>query len=176
MEQSTTLYHTHSPKLKKDNADTHTLSSYSPISKLPTLAKLLEGIVASQLLRFINEHNLLPSLLSAYRPHHSCETAVLKVVNDSLLCLDKGNVALLSFLDMTSAFDCVDHMILTERLRLSFGLHGAPLGWFQSFLKNRMISVSQFVSLASGVPQGSVLGPPSEVACRLHTSVSASDA
>jgi hypothetical protein len=153
-----------SPVLKKGKTDTQSLSSYRPVSKLPTLAKLLEKIVASQLQRYINDHNLLPSLQSAYRPFHSCESAVLKVVSDSLLSLDKGDVCLLSFLDMTSAFDCVDHVILAERLRLSFGLCDAPLRWFESFLDNRMISVShfsstRFVPLTSGVPQGSVLGP-----------------
>ena len=101
---------------------------------------------------------------SAYRSHHSCETAVLKVVSDSLLSFDKGEVCLLTFLDLTSAFNCVDHAILAERLCLSFGLRDTTLHWFESFLENRMISVSHvsstpFVHVTSGVPQGSVLGP-----------------
>jgi hypothetical protein len=153
-----------SPILKKRSADPHDISSYRPVSKLPVLAKLLERIVSAQLQRHLNDNDLVPPQQSAYRPRFSCETALLKITADALSNLDKGDVCLLSFLDLTSAFDCVDHALITQRLRLSFGLRDSALNWFDSFLCNRSMRVSTyssttFVPVKSGVPQGSVLGP-----------------
>ena len=153
-----------SPILKKDCSDIHNVSSYRPISQFPVLSKVLERIVSSQIMSFMNDNELLPSVQSAYRQHHSTETAILKVVSDVLLSMDKGNVSLLSFLDLSSAFDCVSHDILLQRLRMSSGFTDTVLEWFSSYLCNRKISVSHLsktplVPLLSGVPQGSVLGP-----------------
>ncbi len=93
------------------------------------------------------------------------ETALLKVVIDILLETDKGNAVDLVLLDLSSAFDMVDHNILISRLESCVGLQGKVLKWFQSFLTNRSFSVSigQHSSssrpLACGVPQGSILAP-----------------
>ena len=154
-----------SPILKKASLNVNDPSSYRPISKLPFLAKLLERIVSYQLQAHVSNYNLLPPQQSAYRPHFSCETAVLKITSDILSALDDGKISLLAFLDLSSAFDCVDHTILSECLHTSFGVSGPPLDWFDSFLHGREVRVSlpssssPFVSLQSGVPQGSVLGP-----------------
>ena len=120
--------------------------------------------MSSQVHHHVNKHRLLPSLQSAYRPHFSSETAVLKILSDILSCFDNGKVCLLAFLDLTSAFDCVDHDILSQRLHVSCGFRGSVLKWFTSFLSNRTMAVShvsrtRFVPVTSGVPQGSVLGP-----------------
>ena len=153
-----------SPILKSPSADPLDVSSYRPISNLPVLSKLLERFVSSQLQQHISKHCLLPDVQSAYRPHHSTETAILKLLSDVLSHFDNGQICLLAFLDLSSAFDCVDHDILSQRLRLSCGLGGAALQWLVSFLSNRTMSVShvsqtRFVPVTCGVPQGSVLGP-----------------
>ena len=151
-----------SPILKKGCSDVYQVSSYRPISQLPVLSKLLVRIVSSHVLSFMNANKLLPCLQSAYRQYHSTETATLKIMSDVLMAMDKGNVPLLSFLDLSAAFDCINHDFLLQCLQLSFGFSDTVLEWFKSFLSNRMISVSHlvttpFVPLNSGVPQGSVL-------------------
>lgn len=152
------------PVLKKSVLDNCVAASYRPTSKLPVVSKILEKIVAPQLLRHVSEHHLVPSQQSAYRPKHSTETAILKVTSDILLSMDKGNVCLMLFLDLSSAFDCVNHNTLSQRLSVSCGLQSKALSWFQSYIMGRLISVSynyntEYVSMSSGVPQGSVLGP-----------------
>jgi Reverse transcriptase (RNA-dependent DNA polymerase) len=102
---------------------------------------------------------------SAYRPHHSTETALLKVVNDLLISIDNGDAAVLALLDQSAAFDTIDHSILLNRLNACFGVSGSVLSWFTSCLSRRFQSVSisgvtsAAVLLLYGVPQGSVLGP-----------------
>lgn len=153
------------PILKKGNPDSNEVSSYRPISKLCTLSKVLERHVALQLSTHVNSHGLFPQLQSAYRPHHSTETALLKVSTEILTAIDQGETVILSLLDLSSAFDSVNHDILLRRLQLSFGINGHVLSWIRSFLSDRtqIISCETSVSLPSptrhGVPQGSVLGP-----------------
>ena len=102
---------------------------------------------------------------SAYRPRHSTETALLKMVNDILAALDSGNIASLVMLDLSCAFDTIDHQILLHRLHSVFGLDDVVLSWVSSYLLSRTqtISISDYQSepipLYFGVPQGSVLGP-----------------
>lgn len=86
-------------------------------------------------------NGLFPKLQSAYRQHHSTETALLKV-NDLLMAMDKGQVTLLVLLDLSSAFDTVKHEILLERLRSTIGLPGKVLSWFESYFKGRWQKVS----------------------------------
>jgi len=121
--------------------------------------------VAGQLLEHLNAARLLPDLQSAYRAYHSTETAVLKVLADILRALDTGDVAVLTLLDLSAAFDTVDHATLLRRLEVSYGLQGHVLGWCQSYLDGRTQYVrrgtdfSTVTLLLNGVPQGSVLGP-----------------
>ena len=153
-----------SPTLKKSSAHAHDTSSYRPISHLPTLSKMLEKVVSLQLLKHISDHDLLPVFQSAYRKHFSCETAVIKISSDMLQSFDEGKIGLMAFLDLSSAFDCVNHLTLSSRLQKSYGLTDNCLKWFQSFLEDREMAVSHvtltsFSPVVSGVPQGSVLGP-----------------
>jgi len=153
------------PLLKKSDADPTDAKFYRPISNLSILSKLLERLVARQLLDFLTTARLLPDLQSAYRAYHSTETAMLKVLSDILLAVDSGNLAILALLDLSAAFDTVDHTILLRRLDVSYGLGGSVHRWFTSYLHGR----TQFVRCGSsksapthvlyGVPQGSVLGP-----------------
>ena len=118
-----------------------------------------------ELVAYLEQHGLLPSLQSAYRKHHSTETAVLKVVSYVPLAADRGDVTLLSLPDLSEAFDTVDHKILINRLQTSFGVRGKVLSWILSFITQRtqIVSFNAKQSTKSavvcGVPQGIVLGP-----------------
>ena len=96
------------PILKKTDMDPAETNSYRPISNLSVLSKLLERLVSKQLVTYLKD-NSLPDRQSAYRAHHSTETAVLKELADILLALDTGNLAVLTLLDLSAAFDNVDH-------------------------------------------------------------------
>jgi len=102
---------------------------------------------------------------SAYRRNHSTETAVLRVLSDILLALDRGDFTALALLDLSAAFDTADHDTLIRRLHASYGLRGLALNWFRSYLQGRVQHVrfaatkSSVSTVLYGVPQGSVLGP-----------------
>jgi len=94
------------------------------------LSKLLENLVARQLVSHLNAVRLLPDLQSAYRANHSTETAVRKALSDNLTALDTGDIGMLTLLDLSSAFDTVDHDILLRRLAVSYDLGGTVLVGF----------------------------------------------
>ena len=108
-------------------------------------------------------NGFFPEMQSAYSEHHSTETALLKVKNDILMNMDMGHVTLLVLLDLSAAFDTVDHDILIHRLQSLLGLRGTALEWFRSYLRGRsqQIAINGALSkkFESGVPQGSRLGP-----------------
>ena len=121
---------------------------------------------------FLSSANIIPldikvkyTCQSAYRPGHCTETALLKLVYDLFLSLNKGNISVLALLDFSSAFDTIDHTILVHRLHTDFGFTETVLQWFSSYLTDRTHYVSlsnncsDFPRVHSGVPQGSVLGP-----------------
>ena len=153
------------PLLKKTGLNDSDPSNYRPISNLATLGKLLERVVAQQITSYLCQNNLFPEFQSAYRQYRSTETALIKVVNDIIRALDDGDLALLTLLDLSSAFDTVDHEILLNRLEISFGIQSLPLKWMRSYLTSRSQAVSfggrksMSETVHCGVPQGSVLGP-----------------
>ena len=152
------------PILKKPTLDPSVLSSYKPISNLPFISKVLERAVNERMLLHLHS-NGLPEYQSAYRRSHSTETALLKVTSDALIAADMGKLILLGMLDLSAAFDCVDHSILLGRLEVSFGFGGVLLDWMHSYLVGRRQyiryngSISSTTVVQFGVPQGSVLGP-----------------
>ena len=83
----------------------------------------------------------MPVTQSAYRQYHSMETAVMKVYNDLLLAADEGDVSALCLLDLTAAFDTVDHDLLMLRLERQLGLRGVILQWFSLYLSDRTFQV-----------------------------------
>ncbi len=153
------------PVPKKSPVDFDNLNSFCPISNLPFIAKILERIVASQLNTHLIDNNLFEPLQSGFRKLHSTETALVKVTNDLLIAADSGYLSILVLLDLSAAFDTVDHAVLLTRLETVFGVTDTVLNWFTSYLSDRR----QFVSLGGcrskvgsvkfGVPQGSILSP-----------------
>ena len=153
------------PLLKKPSLSTDDLNNFRPISNLNFISKILEKVVASRIQSHLSSNSLSSSFQSAYRIFHSTETTLLKIHNDLILAMDRGEVTSLILLDLSAAFDTVDHSILLTRLQNWFGLDGLSLAWFTSYLSSRSQavsindSISAFSSLSCGVPQGSVLGP-----------------
>ena len=153
------------PLLKKTDLDRENLKNYRPVSNLPFLSKILEKLVLKQLLLHLETNSLKEPFQSAYREHHSTETALVRVMNDLLNVIDQGSCSLLTLLDLSSAFDTIDHALLLNRLESIFGISGTALSWFSSYLANRRQTVvvenhvSEEFILDCGVPQGSVLGP-----------------
>ena len=141
------------------------MNNYRPVSNLCFIAKILEKFVLPQVSSYINSHNIHNTCQSAYCPGHSTETALLKVVNDLFLSLNKGNISVLALLDFSSAFDTIDYRIRVHRLHTDFGFTDTVLQWFSSYLTDRThyvslsIIVLPFAPVHTGVPQGSVLGP-----------------
>ena len=98
------------------------------------MSKILEKVVVSQLISHLNSHNLFNSFQSAYRPGQSTETGILKDVNDILLVMDEGKLLVLVLLDLSAAFDTIDHDILLHRLQYLFGIQSTVISWFRSYL------------------------------------------
>ena len=153
------------PLLKKTGLDVHNVASYRPVSNLPHLSKMLERIINCQLVSHLEEFRLLSEVQSVYRRGHSTETAVLKVFSNLVDAISNEKFALRSLLDLSAAFDTVDHNIRLHRFEMSFVFRGAPLECLCSYLEGRSRSVvlnshsTVPRPVTCGVPQGSVLGP-----------------
>ena len=141
------------------------LKNYRPLSNLNFVGKLIEKAVSAQLNNHSKANSLGETLQSAYKPGHSCETAMLKITNDILINLDQNHGILLSLLDLSAAFDTVDHALLLERLTSTKRISGQVIKWIESYLTDRTMHVnvngksSEPVLLEVGLPQGSMLGP-----------------
>ena len=118
-----------------------------------------------QLTDHVLRNDLLERNQSAYRQNHSTETAIFHITNCLLESTDQGRVYILSLLDLSAAFDTIDHSILLERLHTTFGISGSALQWLRSYILDRLqvVVVNSIPSIPQclifGVPQGSVLGP-----------------
>lgn len=158
------------------------MKNYRPVSNLPYVSKILEKVVDACLESHLSLNNLHEEHQSAYRKFHSTQTALLKVQNDILNSFDRNDVTMLVMLDLSAAFDTIDHTTLLHRLQDHFGIAGKPLEWVASYLSDRYQTVtidgklSKPVLMKYSVPQGSVLGPkfftmytkPVGIICKKH--------
>ena len=153
------------PCLKKADLDSETLNNYRPISNLAFISKIIEKCVAKQLSHYLELNNLLSKFQSGYRKFHSCETATTRIHNDILIMCDARSKVVLLLLDLSAAFDTVNHSLLLKKLNTLYGINGKVLQWCKSYLTGRSFTVkinntsSDTVTLTVGVPQGSILGP-----------------
>ena len=148
------------PLLKKIGLE-GTFMNFRPVSNLPFISKLAERAVFKQTHIHMVDNDLYPSAQSLFRRNNSTETALLKVKNDLLMNMNEQHVSLLVLLDMSAAFDTVDHRILLEHLSSKFGFTGDAFNWFCSYLSQRSqrVVIRGTVSEKFDVPQGSCLGP-----------------
>ena len=152
------------PLPKKKNATE--VSDFRPISILSAASKWLEFVAYKQLSKFITRNDIFCSFQSGFRKGHSTHTALVNIVDDCRKAIDSECVTLLIGFDYTRAFDIVDIRLLVNKLRF-LGLSDSVCNWFHSFLSGRSQSVvlpngevPAPLERTSGVPQGSILGPP----------------
>ena len=134
-------------------------------SRICLISKIIERVVKSRLMDHLTSNSLLNSHQSAYCKHHSTETALLYIHDYLISAMGSQKISCLCLLDLSAAFDTIDHDILITRLLSWFGIHGSVLSWYKSYLSSRCFRVKCETDLSSwhtsscGVPQGSVLGP-----------------
>ena len=123
--------------MKKSDADFEQFQNFRPISNLKEVSKLLEKAVVIQLTDHVMGHHLDETFQCAYKNFHSTETALVRVQNDILCVIDDNESVILLLLDLSDAFDTVDHSILLSRLRDRFRVNGTAVAWFESYLTFR---------------------------------------
>ena len=138
--------------------------NYRPVALLPIASKILERAVFLQLIAYLENNDLLHPSHHGFRSKHNTSTALLQMVDVWLEALEDDEVSAVVMLDMSAAFDVVDHRILLDKLE-QFGLDAPSKLWFESYLTGRTQQVfidgsySESLELEAGVPQGSILGP-----------------
>ena len=153
-----------SPLLKK-SLDENEHKSFRPVSQLPFLSKLIERVVLRRLNRHMTRNDLNKDFQHGYKKRHSTETLLLKFTNDLMVGIDQKLGVVVLLVDLSAAFDTVNHNILLNILAKELNIKGTALRWFKSFLIQRTQQVkindelSDSILLESGVAQGSVLGP-----------------
>ena len=139
-------------------------ANYRPISTLPVFTKILGRAVHTMVYTYLQENQLLSNYQSGYRPLHSTSTCLTDVTNRLLHNMDKGQLTGMVFLDLSKAFNTIDHDIMLKKL-ISLGFSDSAVLWFKAYLTNRSQSVcvngvvSDPQPIPFGVPQGSILGP-----------------
>ena len=151
------------PLLKKPGLDL-SYNNYRPVSNLSFISKVLEKTVLNQFTEHCEKARLIPDYQSAYRKGYSCETALLKLVNDILWNMENQKLTAMTAIDLSAAFDTVDHQVLLNVLENKFGIKDQALIWFQSYLQPRSFKVcvnnnySIPRDISFSVPQGSING------------------
>ena len=139
-------------------------SNYRPISILPTVSKIFEKHINKHLMAYLNKYRLIFEHQSGFRQRHSCQTALVKLIDEWIKCIDKGEMIGALFIDFRKAFDLVDHNILLRKLSL-YKFNQSAVRWFKSYLSYRQQTIesekglTDFTDVRSGVPQGSIIGP-----------------
>ena len=152
------------PLLKKTGLAL-TTSNYRPVSNLTFLSKVVEKAALNQLVAHFDNNILMPDYQSVYRANQSCETAILKLVNDSLWAMENKYLTAMIKIELSAVFDTVDHDILLNTLHCKFGISDSAIEWVNSYLRPRSCKVniknsySTERQLIFSVQQGSVAGP-----------------
>ena len=148
------------PILKKKDLDTSQPQNYRPISNLNTISKILERRFLSRLDEHVKQSPNYSRLQSAYKKYHSTETAMLKILNDIYTAADNGFPTCLVALDLSGAFDTLDHVTLLDRLERIFGLTDSALEWIGSYLTNRSqrVCMNSICSTYHTCPHGRATG------------------
>lgn len=105
-------------------------SDFRPVSNVPFVSKVEEKVVSARLQHHMADHNLYEPMQSAYRRGHSTETALVRVSNDILCAMDRQEVVILVLLDLSSAFDTIDHTILIQRLHDRLGIRDWTVNYY----------------------------------------------
>ena len=148
-----------SPLIKKANADPDVLNDYRPISNLTFLFKTIERAASNQIKDYVNRNN------STYKKYHSTETALVRVNKDILRAVDSHHHVIIVLLDLSAAFDTIDHQVLLQRVQDRFGITGTAFRWMTSYFHGREQCIiihgvqSDWKRGNCGAPQGSVFGP-----------------
>ena len=146
------------------SGDQSRFSNYRPISLLPSLSKIFERVIFDQLLGYFTNNKLLCMDQFGFRPGHSTELAALRLVDHLITQIDKCRVPTNIYIDLSKAFDTLNHDILLQKLKY-YGITGTSVNLLQSYLSERYQYVeynghrSNTLPISTGVPQGSVLGP-----------------
>ena len=146
------------------SGDSSDFTNYRPISVLPSLSKIFEKIVHNRLMTYLDKHSILITNQFGFRRNSDSSLAVVDMVDRITEQLDANCHSLGLFIDLSKAFDTLDHTILIDKLEF-YGIRGIALNWFKSYLKNRSQYVdyngtqSTLLKIRTGVPQGSILGP-----------------
>ena len=150
------------PLHKKD--DPLDPKNYRPVAIVPIISKILERAIFNQISSYLETNKLLHPNHHAYRPEHNTTTALIQMHDEWSKAVDEGKLAGAVLLDMSAAFDVVNHELLLEKLAL-YGLDSNSIAWVRSYLTGRSQSVivegtlSRLLMVNNGVPQGSILGP-----------------
>jgi len=153
------------PLLKKTGLDSSSPANYRPISNPATISKVIERLLLTRLRPHLLGSTNFSEFQSAYWKGHSTESTLLEILDDVYTAADNKEVTVLIGLDLSAAFDTVDHEILLEHLQTEFRVEGMPLTWLRSYLdgQTQYVKIGQHqstaIQLEVGVPQGSVLGP-----------------
>ena len=146
------------------SGDASLFSNYRPISLLPSFSKIFEYIIFKQLYTYMNDNKLFSIEQYGFRTGHSTELAALHLVNDLTKQMDTGKVPTNIYIDLSKAFDTLDHSILLDKLNY-YGIRGVAYNLLHSYISNRYQyvdfngSISSTKVVDTGVPQGSILGP-----------------
>src|SRR3978361_2258585 len=150
------------PIFKKGNSNDP--ANYRPISLLPVFIKVFEKLIYRQLADYFESHNIFHPSQYGFRSNRSTTLAITKLCGDVGVAFEQGHHVDASFYDLTKAFDCLSHDVLTQKL-VRYGLDNKSIRLLSTYLQGRVQfvdsggSLSTVSSLSKGVPQGSVLGP-----------------